>query len=499
MSAQNALSPDLIALRHTAEKLFLAFIWGLCVATVITGYAFKDTGIMTSLVAVFFAFVATVFHLRDPISDRTRYSVASIMVLIWTILVYNTAGLPDGFILDVHMLYFLMNAILVAYFCWKTLMIMNTIVVVHHLSFSFLLPHFIWPTDEYAFYHLVIHAFYAVVVSSVVTWIAYQVFNLFANNHQAMSALKEEENSRQTLEQEQEKLRIEKEKEAKQTLLSLATALEDQMTSALDAVRTSVESLDQSSLTLTKKAQATSDQSQQANTLSQKNSENSESVGAAIIQLDQTSTNITARITESNETIQQAADHATETNSIIKTLDEGAERIGEVVTMIQTIAEQTNLLALNATIEAARAGEAGKGFAVVASEVKNLANQTASATDEVNAQIQRLQDDSNRAVSALRDITAAINTVNDTSSSIMQAVTEQHKSISHIRQTISDAVSNTEAIAAHIQDVQKDADDTLLSTNEVKSSAESIQGTTSTMRTTLTSFIANLKKTADAT
>jgi len=81
----------------------------------------------------------------------------------------------------------------------------------------------------------------------------------------------------------------------------------------------------------------------------------------------------------------------------------------------------------------------------------------------------------------------------------MQAVTEQHKSISHIRQTISDAVSNTEAIAAHIQDVQKDADDTLLSTNEVKSSAESIQGTTSTMRTTLTSFIANLKKTADAT
>ena len=121
-------------------------------------------------------------------------------------------------------------------------------------------------------------------------------------------------------------------------------------------------------------------------------------------------------MTRSAEIAGKAAEEARRTNSVVEGLASGTQKIGEVVTLIQSIASQTNLLALNATIEAARAGEHGRGFAVVASEVKALANQTAKATEEISAQIQDIQTATGEAVTAIQAIGGTIAEIDEISS-----------------------------------------------------------------------------------
>jgi methyl-accepting chemotaxis protein len=121
----------------------------------------------------------------------------------------------------------------------------------------------------------------------------------------------------------------------------------------------------------------------------------------------------------------QAVTQANETSTIVAGLATAAQKIGDVVKLINSIAEQTNLLALNATIEAARAGEAGRGFAVVASEVKSLASQTAKATEEISGQVAEVQNTTGSAVGVIEAITQTISRINDISAAIAASVEEQ--------------------------------------------------------------------------
>jgi len=161
------------------------------------------------------------------------------------------------------------------------------------------------------------------------------------------------------------------------------------------------------------------------------------------------------------------------TNSIVAKLGESSADIGKVIKVITSIAQQTNLLALNATIEAARAGEAGKGFAVVANEVKELAKETAKATEDISQKIETIQIDTRSAVNAIGQIGTIINQINDIQNTIASAVEEQTATTNEISRNVADAARGSGEIAQNITGVARAAQGTSAgATDTERASAE---------------------------
>ena len=166
---------------------------------------------------------------------------------------------------------------------------------------------------------------------------------------------------------------------------------------------------------------------------------------------------------------------ATATNDDVKALADAANSIGDVVKLIQAIAEQTNLLALNATIEAARAGEAGRGFAVVASEVKTLAGQTAKATEQISSQIQNVQVATTRAVQAIGSITKTIDEINAIATTIANAVQEQTAATQEISHNVRQTAAGTQEVATNIVRVKDAAQHTGQTASQLTTAAATLK------------------------
>ena len=182
-------------------------------------------------------------------------------------------------------------------------------------------------------------------------------------------------------------------------------------------------------------------------------SEGAQTAAAAVEQMSASVQEIANSATQAVTVAREAVTAASTASDRVAQLDLSSQEIGVVVKLITSIAEQTNLLALNATIEAARAGEAGKGFAVVASEVKELARETADATQRITQMIGTLQDDSSHVTTALTAITDLIHQISDAQTSIAGAVEEQSATTNEISRSVNDVAQTAEATTHDISSI----------------------------------------------
>ncbi len=275
-------------------------------------------------------------------------------------------------------------------------------------------------------------------------------------------------------------------------IAKLVSDFENMIRGITETVASSATELQSSAATMSATAQETQQQSSTVASASQQATANVQAVAGATEEMTASTQEIGQQVTRASQMSSDAVDQARSTKETVGGLAKASDKIGEVVKLIQEIAAQTNLLALNATIEAARAGDAGKGFAVVAGEVKNLASQTAKATEEISGQITGIQQATTSTVQAIDKIDVSIGQISHVADTVAAAVQEQIAATGEIANNVHQAAQGTDEISRNITGVAQAAEQTGSAAEMVLTAAEQLSEEAERLKSEVEKFIADL-------
>ena len=281
-----------------------------------------------------------------------------------------------------------------------------------------------------------------------------------------------------------------KELEARRTEIEGAiAAFRERVESVLKSVSDAGQTMQSTAVDLLGSSEQATQRAQSAVQASREASANVATAATTATELSASIGEMGQQLTRAAKVVRVSANEAEATNQQIAGLADAAQKIGDVVQLIRDIAEQTNLLALNATIEAARAGEAGRGFAVVASEVKSLAVQTSKATEEIASQILAVQGSTATAVDAIRNIAGRMREISDYTSAVTASVEQQNAATSEISQNVAGAAQGSETVVAVLGDLAGAATATRGSVETVLTASRSVESAVARLRSEVETFL----------
>ena len=477
-------------LRRNSSRFFVLFAWAhLPLAVAVAWATGGDMAVGAAIVAIV-AVATTVAWRSNAAAAATRFLIAAGAMINVAAVVYLLAGHPWQ--IDVHMYFFAVLAMIAAFCCWQTILVAAATVAVHHLLLNFTLPYAVFP-DGANFFRVVLHAVIVVLETGVLAWLTLRLVAGFKQSADAVAAAEAATAKVEAMSSERERLERQAQEERRKLLLDLASRFEAQVSGIVVNVNDKAREMSSVSGNLSQLASTALSRSDDTVQSVEKATSNVQTVASATEEMSASMAEVSQQVARAHDVARDALAKARGTDRTMVRLKEAAEKIGSVMSVITDIAEQTNLLALNATIEAARAGEAGKGFAVVASEVKNLASMTAKATRDIAEEIATVRNVSEDAAREIQAISGTIDEINAVSEAIAAAVEEQTAATREIARSSQEAASHTGSVQSGIATVRSASEDTGGAAGKVSAAAEALNGQAASLKQAIDGMLGDLR------